>query len=311
MILGPISSSPRTNTPLSEGLEPSSRLPTKSTETFNEEKYARYEARLNRYLHAPLDRHRFLVNLQDHSTSNVYIFGGTMRRFFMGCKEYGGDLDLVIPDGCNDVLSLLDSMARRLPASSMGTRRYRWGKLGVDIYRPSEFLGLGVTSVYDMLRETDLVINSIAYNIRTGGFLDPHRVLGSLVGRLSSRSIAGFLINREFWMKTNSNNLITISVRLLRLLREHSDVLLSKADVDFLVEKILPRLCASDAEWDSSSLWFFPEGKACFVECFRQSLLSQSDKRPPREKRKCKIRWRRYRRARHSLSQQLLFEAEE
>ncbi|MCC6563617.1 hypothetical protein IT087_01875, partial [Candidatus Uhrbacteria bacterium] len=82
------------------------------------------------------------------------------------------DLDIVIRENDQRVFQSLDSLGASYEFNRRGMRRYRLGKLQIDLIEPSKFYK-GLSSIESILNFFDLKINALGLHLGSNIILDP------------------------------------------------------------------------------------------------------------------------------------------
>ncbi len=215
----------------------------------------------------------FAIKIASQATNgDFYIYGGTLRRVLLDDPR-DGDLDLVVKDGDHRIYNAYKQLGLDFSRNSNNHHRYRWNKLQIDICSPSEFFA-GYSDVGNMLSAVDLKINSLALHVGSRAIIDPF-------GLVTSDSLPDIGINWSLWDPVRGDQLSLLLVRLIRIMYEFPDLILSVNDRRKLQSTILPLL--RQASWDHM-IDRFPAGKEAFLGTIRQIIEMRDIPDEPKEK---------------------------
>lgn len=197
--------------------------------------------------------YQLLNEIEKVTEKNFNIFGGSLRRTILG-SPVGGDLDISVPNGDNNLFYYLKEIGVNYELNRRGHRRYIWKGYQFDINQPKEWSS-DYRNIEDILWNFDLEINSLAFNYGSKIVCDPFCVI-------KNRRYFSPGINWSRWKSSNSLELSILAIRLLNILKESEDLKISSDDYGMLIRLLKHKYQSFDWEQVKNR---YPRGKEEFL----------------------------------------------
>lgn len=234
-----------------------------TSESVHDSTAQRLSAAVLRFIDNSFDAKAVVDFLDEATTGEMFLFGGTIRRMWLG-EPMTGDLDIMVPNADSRAFDALDDLGVPFVLNSQKLRRYSWNRVQVDLFEPRQFFG-GFEDVEAALRFFDLRINALALHWRTKQILDPFNVLSGVTPASPG-------INWTSWNAVPRNHVVVLAIRLAKVMSELPYLRIERTDADRLSREVLPLIRAS--AWEPV-LYRFPKGKDEFIRTFETLVIGR------------------------------------
>ena len=177
------------------------------------------------------DAYHAIEFIQKATNGEAYLFGGLLRRAFIG-QSFSGDIDIMIPNGDERAILALDSLDVQFTLNSQGHRRYRWNKLEIDIFQPRNFFS-GHQNVESALCAFDLKINALALHLGSDLILDPFDIT-------ASKELSDPRINWSCWEDKPIYQTMVLAIRLVKIMHETPELIVPQKDAEKISKEVIP-----------------------------------------------------------------------